>query len=103
MPRDHEQSDDFGETGDQVLRQAVGKEFLLRVAAHVGERQHSDRGPIGERKRWPAAVLDGRRLDRRLAAANLGDQRLGCCIRLGSKLAFEQCGQIVEIEPVQMK
>ena len=45
--------------GDDVLDHAVGEIFLLRVAAHVLERQHGDGGLVGERERrtWPQADL----------------------------------------------
>ena len=33
----------FGESGDDVFRDAVGEIFLFRVAAHVLERQHCNR------------------------------------------------------------
>ena len=41
---DHEKPRKLRERGDDVLRDAVGEIFLLRVAAHVVERQHGDRG-----------------------------------------------------------
>jgi hypothetical protein len=37
--------------GDDLLDDPVGEIFLLRVAAHVGEGQHSDRWLVGERQR----------------------------------------------------
>ena len=37
--------------GDDVLDHAVGEIFLLRVAAHIGERQHRDRRLVGQRQR----------------------------------------------------
>ena len=37
----------FDRPGDKVLGNAVGEVFLLLVAAHVGEWQHGDRGPVG--------------------------------------------------------
>ena len=39
------------ERGDDLLDHAVGEIFLLRVAAHVLERQHRDRRLVGERQR----------------------------------------------------
>jgi len=41
---DDEEIVEAGHFGDDVLGQAVGKEFLVRIAAHVHERQHGDRG-----------------------------------------------------------
>ncbi len=39
--------------GDDVLADAIGKIFLLRVIAHVGESEDGDRGPIERRQgRW---------------------------------------------------
>ena len=37
--------------GDDVLDDAVGEVFLLRIAAHVLERQHGDRRLVGQGKR----------------------------------------------------
>jgi len=45
---DHEQPADAGETGDEILRNTVGKVFLLRIVAHVHEGQHGEGGLIGE-------------------------------------------------------
>ena len=49
VARDHEQLPEPRQLGDDVLGQAVGEEFLLGVAAHVGERQHRDRGLLRRR------------------------------------------------------
>src|SRR6266436_6313669 len=49
---DHEQPADARERGDDLLDHAVGEIFLLRVAAHIGERQHRDRGLVREGERW---------------------------------------------------
>ena len=39
---------------NDVFRQSVGKEFLFRIAAHVGEGEHSDRRLARSRRgRWP--------------------------------------------------
>ena len=38
------------ERGDDLLDHAVGEIFLLRVAAHVLERQHRDRRLVGQRQ-----------------------------------------------------
>ena len=35
---------------DDVLADAVGEIFLLRIAGHVGERKDRDGGPVGQRK-----------------------------------------------------
>src|SRR6476620_6935221 len=47
ITRDHEQPTDAAQFGDDVLDDAVGKVFLLRIAAHVLERQHGDGGLVG--------------------------------------------------------
>jgi hypothetical protein len=39
-----------GERGDDVLGDAVGEEFLLGIAAHIGKRKHRDRGSVGQRE-----------------------------------------------------
>ena len=38
------------EPGDQVLGDAIGKVLLIGIAAHIGERQHRDRGTVGQRQ-----------------------------------------------------
>ena len=38
------------EAGDQVLGHAVGEVLLIGIAAHVVERQHRDRGAVGQRQ-----------------------------------------------------
>jgi hypothetical protein len=43
IARDHEQAADLGEVGDQVFGHPVGEIGLVRVAAHVVERQHGNR------------------------------------------------------------
>ena len=48
---DDEQPADAGQPGDQVLGDAVGKILLIGIAAHIGERQHRDRGTVGQRQR----------------------------------------------------
>ena len=50
IARDHEQPFDPRQAGDDVLDHAVGEIFLLRIAAHVLERQHRDRGLVGQRE-----------------------------------------------------
>ena len=47
IPGDDEQAGEFRQAGDQVLDEPVGEILLLRVAAHIGERQHRDRGLLG--------------------------------------------------------
>jgi hypothetical protein len=48
VARDHEQARDLGNVGDDVFGDAVGEVLLLGVAAHVGERQHRERGLVGQ-------------------------------------------------------
>src|SRR5262249_34417468 len=73
---DDEQPANAGECRDDLLDHAVGKIFLLRVAAHIREGQHRDRRLVGQRQRcqwalgggakvvdpvdthWPGNVLD---------------------------------------------
>ena len=50
IARDHEQRLEARQRGDDVLHHAVGKIFLLGIAAHVLERQHRDRRFVGERR-----------------------------------------------------
>ena len=45
---DDEEPVDTAERGDDLLDHAVDEIFLLRVAAHVLERQHRDRRLVGE-------------------------------------------------------
>ena len=49
IARDHEKPVDARQAGDDVLDRAVGEILLLRVAAHIGERQDCDRRLIGSR------------------------------------------------------
>ncbi len=51
IARDHEQPAGAGQRRGDVVDHAVGEIFLLDVAAHVGERQHRERGFVGQRKR----------------------------------------------------
>jgi hypothetical protein len=51
VARDHEQAGDLGDVGDDVFGDAVGEVFLLGIAAHVGERQHRERGLVGQAER----------------------------------------------------
>src|SRR4029079_13541782 len=51
--RDEGEPAQLGKRGNDVLADAIGKIFLLRVVAHVGEREDGDRGPIQRRQgRW---------------------------------------------------
>src|ERR1700730_10885715 len=54
---DDEQPADARERGNDLLYHAIGEILLLRVAAHICERQHRDRRLIGKRQRR----LTGRR------------------------------------------
>jgi len=48
IARDDEEPADAGERRDNLLDHTVGKIFLLRVAAQIGEGQHCDRGLVGQ-------------------------------------------------------
>ena len=50
VARDHEEPAQLRQRGDDVLADAVGEILLLRIAAHVGEGQHRDGGPVGQRQ-----------------------------------------------------
>src|SRR6516164_9324816 len=50
--RDYREGAPACEQRDDVLGDTVGKEFLLRVAAHIGERQHRDRRLLGQSEWW---------------------------------------------------
>jgi hypothetical protein len=59
---DYEEPTDAGECGDDLLDHAVGEIFLLRIATHIGERQHRDRRLVGQRQggaAWPRAGRGG--------------------------------------------
>ena len=43
VARDHQQLAEARQFGDDVLGQPVGEKLLLRIAAHIDERQHGDR------------------------------------------------------------
>jgi hypothetical protein len=47
---DHSQTSQLRQRRKNVVDQAVAKIFLLRIAAHVLERQHRDRGLVGQRE-----------------------------------------------------
>ena len=49
IPRDDEEPAKLRQTRDDVLGNTVGEVFLLRVAAHIDERQDGDRGSFGAR------------------------------------------------------
>jgi hypothetical protein len=72
IARDDKKGGDFREVGDDVLGYPVAEIFLLGVAAHIGEGQHTDRN---RRTRSGRACLDGcsLRLRPRLPAANRED------------------------------
>ena len=44
ISRDHGEATDLREIGDDIVRDAIGEVLLLRVVAHVRERQHDDGG-----------------------------------------------------------
>ena len=46
---DHEEPAQFRQRGDDVLADSVGEILLFPVAAHVVERQHGNRRPVGQR------------------------------------------------------
>src|SRR6202040_906263 len=48
---DDEQPADAAERGDDLLDHAIGEIFLLRIAAHILERQNRDRRLVGQRQR----------------------------------------------------
>src|SRR6516165_10563197 len=50
IARDDEQPFDARQSGDDVLDHAVDKIILLGITAHIGERQYSDRRPVGQRQ-----------------------------------------------------
>ncbi len=51
IARDHEQPAHARQVGNNVLCHPIDEVFLLGIAAHVLERQHRDRGLIGQRRR----------------------------------------------------
>src|SRR5215475_10767226 len=50
IARDDEQPGDLAQVGNYVLGDAIAEIFLLQIAAHVGEWEDHDRGPVGERR-----------------------------------------------------
>src|SRR6476661_1325893 len=51
VPSDHRERRNLREVGDDVLANAVAEILLLRIAAHVHERQHANR-KLARRSRW---------------------------------------------------
>lgn len=49
MPRDIENSGNFGQFSDQVIRQPIGEVILLGVAADVDEGRYGYRGLLRQR------------------------------------------------------
>ena len=47
VARDHKEPAQLGQCSCDVLADAVGEILLLRIAAHIDEGKHGDRGPIG--------------------------------------------------------
>ena len=52
VPGNHEQRTGARQFGDDVFSDAIGEILLLRLAAHIGERQDGNRRLVGERQRW---------------------------------------------------
>ena len=48
IARDHEQALEARQLRDDVFHHAVDEVLLLRIATHVGKRQHGDRRFVGE-------------------------------------------------------
>src|SRR5262249_54341391 len=57
IARDDEEPADAAERGDDLLDHAVSEILLLRVAAHIGERQHRNGRLVGE---WQRRCCRGR-------------------------------------------
>lgn len=51
VARDHGEAAAAGKRGGDVLGNAIGKIILLRIAAHIGERQHRDRRTLDRPRR----------------------------------------------------
>ena len=86
--------------GDAASPRAAGRSALTarsRVLRHVGVGRHLARRPDRLRRRGPRNLLDGRRSARRLRAAQLGDERLGCRIGLRVQLALEQRNEVLVV------
>src|SRR6516164_6995675 len=48
IARDHKEPLDARQASDDFLDHSVGQIFLFRITAQIGERQHSDRGFVGQ-------------------------------------------------------
>ena len=78
-----------------VLDHAVGKVFLLWVAAQVGKGQHGDRRPVGEWRKFCRGaswrISTGHWVRRcQSGLAERAHQGLGICIRLQIELALQE-------------
>jgi hypothetical protein len=94
VARDHEQPAQPRQVGKDVLHHAVGKIVMARVAAHVDEGQHRDRGPVGQRRQVlvRAPYRAGRGLRRQRAGETVtaprnGDDIIAAVIGLAERLA----------------
>ena len=54
---DHEEALELGQRGGDVLGDAVAEKLLLRIGAHVVERQHGDRRSVRKRERGPVPAM----------------------------------------------
>ena len=70
---------------------------LLLGSLLILEGQHRNRWPVGLRQRGLGDLLDSGRSARRLCAAKLGDERLGCRIGLRVQLALEQRNEVLVV------
>jgi hypothetical protein len=59
VARDHQKLTEAGQLGDDVLGESIGEKLLLRVAAHVHERQNRDRRLLGALSRRARPILRG--------------------------------------------
>jgi hypothetical protein len=64
VARDHEEPAQLGQCRDDVFADPVGKILLFRIAAHIGEGKHRNRGPVRQRQGRPRRFLgfSGRRI-----------------------------------------
>ncbi len=70
IPRDHIEPAQLRQRGDDVLADAFGKIFLLRLAGEIGKRQHRNRGAIERRERRMQRLARGiERLERSARAS----------------------------------
>src|SRR5690606_5437320 len=72
---DHEQPAYVGQGRDDVLHHAVGEIILCRVAAHVHERQHGDRGLVRQRGRRDLVRFGADHIDSSNETKALSSQR----------------------------